>query len=318
MSLRQSAAWRRIGRLAKGFRSSTMRGRWLMIGMVVVPLLVFYAIWLFYPIGYGFYHSFFDWNPLMKHNEYLGIGNYRTALFEDHLFWNGLLKAGYYTVATVPTQMMIGLLLAIMIYSLSRFQALYRTVYYLPVVTSMVAVSFIWKWMYQPRFGLITYILGVIGGWMGVRIPELYWLGNVRLAMPAIAIMSIWKGLGNTIIIFLAGLSGIPRVYYEAARIDGANGWHLFRHVTWPLLEPTLVFLLVTGIIGSLQVFGQIYIMTEGGPVDATRTIVYLLYTVAFEELRFGYASAIAFLLCAIIISLTILQLRLTRATWVY
>ena len=183
-----------------------MRGRWLMIGMVVVPLLVFYAIWLFYPIGYGFYHSFFDWNPLMKHNEYLGIGNYRTALFEDHLFWNGLLKAGYYTVATVPTQMMIGLLLAIMIYSLSRFQALYRTVYYLPVVTSMVAVSFIWKWMYQPRFGLITYILGVIGGWLGVRIPELYWLGNVRLAMPAIAIMSIWKGLGNTII------GGVPPI----------------------------------------------------------------------------------------------------------
>ena len=295
-----------------------MRGSRFMIGMVVVPLVAFYVIWLFYPIGYGFYHSFFDWNPLVKRNEYLGIGNYREALLEDDLFWIGLRNAAYYNVGVVPTRIAIAFLLATMIYSLPRFQPLYRAMYYLPVITPIVAASFLWKWMYQPRFGLINQILRVIDSWLGVRIPELNWLGDVKLAMPAIIIMSVWKGLGNTIVIFLAGLSGIPQVYYEAAQIDGANRWRVLRHITWPLLRPTLVFLLVTGVISALQVFGSIYIMTDGGPVNATRTLVFVIFDVAFEQLRFGYASAISFLLCAIIMVLTILQLRLTRVTWGY
>ena len=304
--------------LVKHFQSPKMRGKWSMIAMILLPLLTFYTIWLIYPMIHSFYRSFFEWNPLQQRSHFIGIKNYYEAFTKDYVFWTALRNSAYYTIVSVPLGMVIALLLAIMINSLPRYEALFRTVYFLPVVTSMVAVSIIWKWLYQPRFGFFNMVLGMLGSRLGISVPEISWLGNPRLAMPSIIIMSVWKGLGYTIVLFLAGLEGIPRTYYEAAKIDGASRWHLFRYITLPLLQPTIVFILITGVIGGFQVFTQMYVMTSGGPVNATRTIVYLLYDAAFLEYRFGYASAISFILFAVILVLSAIQLRLSRTTWEY
>ena len=182
----------------------------------------------------------------------------------------------------------------------------------------MVAASIIWKWLLQPRFGLVNTLLAQAGQMFGVTVPEINWLGSMQFAMPSIMLMSIWKGLGYTIVLFMAGLSAIPDTYHEAAAIDGAGRWQQFWNVTLPLLRPTIVFVLVTRLIAALQAFTQVYLMTSGGPVNATRTMVMLLYEQAFASFRFGYASAIAFVLLLVILAFTVVQLRLMRTSWEY
>jgi multiple sugar transport system permease protein len=215
---------------------------------------------------------------------------------------------------------MAALFVAMLINSQKRLVSFFRTTYFIPVVTSAVATSVMWRWLYQPRFGLINQLINLVFvDTLGLHInPSIQWLTSKSLAMPSIIAMDIWKGLGFTMVLFLAGLTSIPSVYYEAAKIDGAGRWRLFRHITVPLLQPTLVFVLVTGMIGSLQVFTPMYVMTAGGPVNSTKTIVYLLYDKAFTIYRFGYASGLAFMLFAIVLVLTAIQLRLTRMRWEY
>jgi ABC-type sugar transport system permease subunit len=236
-------------------------------------------------------------------------------LKEDPLFYKALWNTLYYAVVTIPVGSALALILAVGVNGLGRLATVFRTIYFLPVVSSLVAISVVWRWLYQPSFGLINQIIEALGG------PRLMWLQEPSLAMPAVMFMAIWHGVGYTMVIFLAGLQGIPQTFYEAAMIDGANKWQLLRHITIPLLMPTITFLLVTGLIGSLQVFTEMYVLLGSpgsGPLHATRTIVVHLYERAFTYFQIGYASAIAFVLFAIILVFTILQLRLLRTRWEY
>jgi multiple sugar transport system permease protein len=207
-----------------------------------------------------------------------------------------------------------------MINSLPRFVAFFRVIYFLPVVTSVVAISVMWQWLYQGRFGLINQVLRlVLVDTLGLQVnPSIQWLTSKELAMPSVIAMSIWQGVGFTMVIFLAGLTSIPAVYYEAAKIDGAGNWKRFLHITIPLLRPTMIFVLITGVIGSMQVFTPMYIMTEGGPVNSTKTMVFHLFDKAFSTYRFGYASSLAVILFIIILGFTLVQFRFLRTRWQY
>ncbi|HJW91877.1 MAG TPA: sugar ABC transporter permease [Anaerolineales bacterium] len=295
-------------------------GRRLMILLAVVPVLIFYGVWFVIPIFYSLTMSFFDWNPLATQAKFLGLANYVNAFTQDPLFWVSLRNTLYYMLVTVPVGIFISLIVALLINSLPRWVGLYRLIYFIPVVTSMVAVSIVWKALYQTRFGLINQILQlVLVDTLHLHINAFVpWLSNISLAMPSIMIMSIWKNLGFTMVLFLAGLTSIPKVYYDAAMVDGAGRWDLFRHITFPLLQPTMVFVTITGVIGALQEFTPMYVMTSGGPVNATKTIVFALWEQAFKNFRFGYASALAFILFIIIMALTLLQWRMMKIHWEY
>lgn len=297
-----------------------LAGRRFMILTAALPTAAFFLIWVGIPMVYSFVMSFFNWSPLMRTQIFLGLANYQEAFVVDPLVIKTLVNTFYYTVGTVPVRLFLALIAALMVNSLPRFKGLFRTGYFLPVVTSAVAVSVIWKWLYQPNFGLINSVLRVIlvdtlHLQVDTTVP---WLLSTRLAMPSIMIVSIWGGLGFTMVLFMAGLTNIPSVYYEAAKIDGAGRLALFRHITWPLISPTTVFVLTTGLIGGLQVFTQVYVMTMGGPANATKTLVFYLYNQAWQVYRFGYASALAFILFAIILVLALIQLRVTRTNWEY
>ncbi len=295
-------------------------GRRLMILAAVVPTLAFYLVWVGIPMVYTFVMSFFDWNPLAAQQRFLALVNYQEALGKDPLFWRVLQNTLYYTVVTVPVGAILALLVAVLVNSLPRLVSCFRVTYFLPVVTSVVATSVMWRWLYQARFGFINQLIRMVGvDTLHLAFdPSVQWLTSRTLAMPSVMAMSIWKGLGFTMVLFLAGLTSIPPVYYEAARIDGAGRWRLFWHITVPLLQPTLIFVLVTGIIGGMQAFTQMYVMTQGGPANMTKTLVYHLYEKAFSIYRFGYASAIAFILFLIILIFTLLQLRVMRISWEY
>jgi multiple sugar transport system permease protein len=275
--------------------------------VVLVPTLAFYLVFSYLPILGTLAMSFTGIDTLLTQQlDFIGLNNYIQSL-TDGLTWTSLRNSLYFTMLTVPFGTALALALALMIDASGRMKVFYRTAYFIPVVTSMVAVSVIWRWMYQPAFGLANQLLSMM------RLPNLKWLNDPALALPAIAAMSLWKGLGFNIVIFLAGLAGIPGAYYEAASIDGANGWQQFAHITLPSLVMTSAFVIITGIIDSMQVFTQMYIMTKGGPFDSTRTIVYVIYERAFVDYRGGYASALAMILFVIIMLVSVLQLRLYR-----
>ncbi|GAB4437828.1 MAG: sugar ABC transporter permease [Anaerolineae bacterium] len=295
-------------------------GRRFMILAAVIPPLIFYAVWLVIPMIYSLIGSLYDWNPYAPEATYVGLGNFAEALTQDPLVGKSLVNVVYYVVLTLPLGAALALIVAVMINSLPRLKGLYRVIYFLPVVTSAVAVSVLWRWLYQQRFGLFNQVLNIIlvdTLHLDVN-PNVQWLTSPQIAMPSVAAMVIWQGLGFTMVLFLAGLSSIPQELYEAAKIDGAGAWQRFRGITIPLLQPTMVFVLVTGLIGGMQVFTPMYVMTQGGPVNATKTIVFHLYQKAFTLFRFGYASSLAFILFAIILTLTLIQIRFLRTRWQY
>jgi multiple sugar transport system permease protein len=205
--------------------------------------------------------------------------------------------------------MLVGLSLALLLNLPIRFRGTFRTLYYLPVVTPLVAASILWKWLYNGDYGLFNYYL--LKGHL-VDHP-LLWLSSEKLAMPSVILMTVWMSSGFSMVVYLAGLQGIPDELYEAAKIDGAGPIARLRHITMPMLRPTTLFLLVMGIIGSFQVFTQIFIMTSGGPVDKTTTMVFFIYQAAFKFYEFGYASTLAFGLFALLFVVTLVQLRLYR-----
>ncbi|MFN8494641.1 MAG: sugar ABC transporter permease [Caldilineaceae bacterium] len=279
---------------------------YLLILPTVIGLLVFTAG----PILASLYFSFTNWN-LLSTPKWRGLDNYVELFTKDPLFWITLKNTAYYVLGTVPTGAVLALLLAIALNQKIRGLALFRTMYFIPVVSSVVAISVLWSWLYQADFGLINQFLRSLG-FKGVG-----WLSSPTWAMPAIIIMSIWHGLGYNIVIFIAGLQSIPQDYYEAARIDGANAWQNFRHITIPLISPVTFFVIILSLISSFQVFEQAYVMTQGGPVNATKTIVYYLYQNGFMNFHMGYASALAYVLFMIIVVLTLFQFSLQKR-WVH
>lgn len=268
--------------------------------------LVFFTLG---PVIASFLISFTDWDLVGK-PIWIGLDNYKHLISND-VFVKSLINTCYYTVVSVPLGLVLSLLLAVAMNQKIKGIVVFRTAFFIPVISSMVAVALLWRWIYNSQYGLLNYFLGLIG------IPPQNWLGNTKLAMPSLITMSVWKGLGYNMMIWLAALQGIPEDLYEAARIDGASKWQQFKNITVPLLSPTTFLMLILGIIGSFQVFEQSFVMTNGGPAKATLTIVLYLYSNAFEWLRMGYASAMAYILALIIFVLTLIQFKYQKK-WVH
>lgn len=274
---------------------------WISAYLFVLPSAVLIATFLVFPVIYSFWLSLLNWDGMSPHLKFVGLGNYG-QLLTSSIFWNSMLVTGYYTFVSVPLLMACALALAISLNQKIRGLSIYRTLYFAPVVTSGIAVSIVWLWVYDPTWGIANWALSLVG------IPPLQWLSSPSEAMPALILMSVWKGVGFAMVIYLAGLQGIPDTYYEAAGIDGAGPWSMFRHITWPLLAPTTFFILVTSIISASQVFDQVYVMTNGGPLRSTEVLVFLLYQYAFKFFEMGYASALAWIIFLVVLVFTILQ----------
>jgi multiple sugar transport system permease protein len=272
-------------------------------------LLSWPPLFILGPVVAAFVISFTTWD-LLSAPQWTGLDNYREML-GDRLFWIALKNTVYFTAVSVPVTLIFALGLATLMNRKLRGVAVLRAIYFFPVTASIVAVSLLWAWMYTPDFGIINYLLSLVG------LPKVKWLVDPQMAMPSIIIMSIWRGLGFNIVVFLAGLQSIPRDLYEAAQLDGAGGWDQFRQITVPLLTPTIFFATIMGLIASFQVFEQTFIMTQGGPGNATMTLVYQIFLNGFTYLRMGYASAMSFILFAILFVITIVQVRI-QTRWVH
>lgn len=276
----------------------------------LLPSLIGLAVFTIYPLLNSFYLSFQRWD-MLSDLRFIGLLNYQ-RLIDDSDFFKILSNTSVYTISVVLITLVLALFLAILLNQKLRFRAAFRTTFFLPVVTSLTALSALWLWIYDPEFGLANWLMRSAG------FPPSRWMNSPQTALAGIIIMMIWQTLGYDIIIFLAGLQNIRRDLYEAASLDGAGTWALFQHVTLPLLSPTLVFLIITSTIQAFRVFDPVYVMTAGlgGPANSTATLVFYLYRQAFYNLDAGYASAIAFVVVAVAMAFTALQLYLSRR-WV-
>lgn len=285
------------------------RGETIAGYLFLLPNFLGFLIFSLFPILAAFGLTLTDWN-MVKAPQFVVLDNYRQA-FDDPLFWQTAWNSVYYTVGAVPIGIFIAFCLSLILNRRMRGIVFFRTVFFLPQVTLTVAIAIVWAWIYNPQVGLINYLLSLIG----VSGPN--WLGSTTWAMPAIIIMGNWKGIGGAMLIFLAGLQGIPEEYYEAAKIDGANAFNRIRFITIPLISPVTFFVLVTSLIGAMQGFDQFYVMTNGGPAFATTTIVMYIYLNGFSYFRMGYAATLAALLFLAIFLVTIVQWRMAKS-WVY
>jgi multiple sugar transport system permease protein len=274
----------------------------------LAPGVLIFSVFTVVALVFAFYLTFHRWSIIEPAKPYVGLTNYDDMVHDDR-FLSSVLNTIYFTGASVPITMIIGLGLALLLNQPIRGRAIFRTAYYLPVLTPFVVSALLWKWLYNGQFGLFNYYL-----MKGHIIDQpLLWLSDKDLAMPAVVLMTIWSGVGFSMVVYLAGLQSIPGEIYESAEMDGANALKRVIYITIPMLRPTTLFLLVIGIIGSLQVFTQIFVMTSGGPVNKTTTMVYYMYLWAFKYYDMGYASTLAFALFAMLLVFTALQLRLFR-----
>jgi multiple sugar transport system permease protein len=303
----------------------TRRTREALTGFAfLIPALVILVAFRIIPIILSVRMSLFDWG-MAGPRAFVGLGNY-LAVLRDPVFWKSLVTTGWYILFEVPLTLFLSLFIAILLNQRIRGLGAYRTIYYLPVVTSIVAVSVVWRWILQPDRGLLNYLLSLIHldnlRWLSdprglfsliagpsVRLPEL--LRGPSVALLSLVMMGVWKAIGYNTIIFLAGLQNIPKTYYEAARIDGAGRASIFRNVTWPLISPTTYYVLIMSCIAAFETFAQVWIMTgppAGGPLSTTKVVMYYFYENSFELWRLGYGASIAFFAFIIILILTILQ----------
>jgi multiple sugar transport system permease protein len=272
------------------------------------PGLITFAVFVVYAVYTSFVLSFHEWNILEPEKPFVGLDNYREVLRDD-AFWDSVGHSVYFVLGSVPATMAIALVLALLLNTKIRGLGLFRTAYYLPVITPLVIAAIIWKWVYNGDFGLLNFYLVQLN----IIDEPVQWLGDTTWAMPAVIVMNIWKGVGFNMVVYLAGLQAIPAEYYEAADVDGAGPWQQFRRITLPLVAPTTFFLLVINTIGSMKAFDQIFVMTQGGPPGpggATTTVVYYIYTTAFKFFRMGYASALAYTLFLLMFVVSFAQFR--------
>jgi ABC-type sugar transport system permease subunit len=287
----------------RAHRRRRFRQKQIIPYLFVLPNLVIFGVFLFGPTVYSFAMSFTSWNGLGS-PEFNGLDNYRRMLTEP-IFRASLRNTFVYTAGTVLPMTVLALGLAIMLNTALRGRVFLRTLIYLPVVISWVAGAFIWQLIFLHPAGFMNEILGFVG------IEPQVWTRDPQLVLPAIIGMSIWKGLGFYMVIFLAGLQTIPDTFYEAAALDGAGKWSMFKDITLPLLRPTTLFVLVVGVIGSFEVFIPIFILTAGGPGYSSMVLVMAIYRFGFTTYEMGYASAIAVVLFLIILVVSILQIKL-------
>ena len=277
---------------------------------LAVPI-VFYVVVRFYPSIFAFYLSLTDWDIVSRDKGFVGFENY-ARLFSDSVFRKTLLNTIRYVVVGLPASMFLGFVLAYNINKLTFGSSLYKTVFFMPYITSMVAVAWVWRWLYQPPpVGVFNNILVAIG------LPSQQFLGSIGQAWISILVTTVWADLGFQMIILLAGLKGIPDEYYEAARIDGAGNMQILRKITLPLLKPTAIFLLISGTIRYLRIFTQVMNMTsqgDGGPLNSTKPLVLYIYDTAFKSFEMGYSAAMTVVLFCIILVITLIQMRVTRS----
>jgi multiple sugar transport system permease protein len=279
---------------------------WLFLAPTILGLAVLSAG----PIIASFGISLTDWD-LLSPAEFVGLDNFVSLVSNDR-FLLALRNTAFFTLTSVPLGLILGLGLALALDQQIRGIAIIRTAYFLPVVTSTTAIALVWMWIYSPQGGLLNAILGVFG------IPPEKWVSDPFWSMPSIVVMSVWQGLGTTVIIFLAGLQGIPQEFYDAAAVDGAGRWARFRHVTLPLLTPTIFFTGILAFIGAFQVFDQVYVLARPGePTRSTITLVYFIYESGFDNFKMGLAAAASWILFLIVAILTILYFRSQRR-WVH
>jgi multiple sugar transport system permease protein len=281
----------------------------LAAGLFLLPNLIGFLIFTAIPVGAAFVLAFYDYDLLLGAS-WAGLENFREMFTVDRVFRAALFNTVYFTAVSVPLSVVLGLATAILVNQALRGVVIFRSIFLLPYVTVTVALSLVWKWLYLPDIGLINSVLGAVG------IDGPAWLTSQTWAMPALILMSVWKGFGYNMVIFLAGLQGIPDHLYDAAKVDGATAWRRFLNVTLPLLSPTTFFVVVISVISSFQVFDQALIMTNGGPGTATTTLVLYIYQKGFQSFDMGYAAAVALVLFAVIFIFTVIQFLFQRR-WV-
>jgi len=269
------------------------------------PSLAVVAIFGFYPIAFAFYMSFHHWK-ILGQPDFVGLKNFLAIVTQDE-FLVALRNTFLYSIITVPAGVVLALGSAVLLNQRLRGRSFFRGVIFFPVTISMVVIALIWSWMFSENYGIMNVVLP------GLGIEPRAWLADPKTALAVIMIMSVWKGFGYGMVIYLAGLQTIPGTLYEAARIDGATPWQRFFHVTLPLLNPTTLFVTVISFIGSFQVFDQVYVMTEGGPGYSTTVLVHYIYNLAYVRFQMGKACAAALLLFLIVLIFTLLQIKFIR-----
>lgn len=292
---------------ARPTRAEQNRAAWFFLA----PALALIATFFFLPVVASLLLSVTDFDiyaiASLENTRFVGLRNYRD-LFDNPVFWQAMRNTFYFALVGGPLTVATSLAAALLINArLVRFKSLFRTLYFVPFVTTLVAVAIVWRYLYHPQYGLLNYVLG----WFGVS--PIDWLGDPRWAMPAIILLAVWKNFGYNMLIFIAGLQNIPVELYEAADLDGAGPLRRFWHITLPMLAPTFLFVGVITMIGYFQLFAEPYVMTAGGPLRATTSLVLLMYEEGFRWWRMGVAAAVAFVLFLIILAWTLLQFRLQR-----
>lgn len=284
----------------------TLADRQARIGYIfVLPVFLYVVIIFFMPAGYTVLLSFFNWT-IRGMGRFVGLASY-IELSKDTLFHKSVRNSVVFALMSVPLTLIFGMLAALAFQSRVKLplRNFFKPAYFMPIVISLVAVAFVWKWMFNPSIGLLNYILRSLG------LPEQGWLNDTEQVLPSLSIMYVWARLGFSMVIFIAGLEGIPSDYYDASAIDGASRWQCFWHITFPLLNPQIILVLILEMITSLRTFDLPYIASQGGPAHASRTIVLHIYDSAFQYFRMGSAAAAAIFLFSMIFILTLLQRRL-------
>lgn len=282
--------------------------KYIAIFLLLLPSLIGLFLFNLIPIAYSVEVSLTNWDGIAKNSEFVGLANY-LEVFRDKLSMNSFLITLKFILYYLPLVLILGLILALLVFNVKKGGKFYRSILFIPVIMSWIAVSFIWKWFYDP-YGLLNYILSLFGK------EGLMWLGDERLALLCVVASTVWKDLGFIAFILMAGLENISSTYYEAADIDGASGFDKFLKITLPLLTPSIFFILVFSLINNFQVFDQFYIMTSGGPLNSTRTIVMEIYENAFRFNMMGKATAQSWLLFVIILAITVIQ-NIIHKRWV-
>ena len=285
--------------------------RKLFLGLLfTAPFTIGFVGLTVYPLLASLYYSFTRY-AILTPPKWIGMNNYVTLFTKDDLFWKSLWNTAYYTLMFVPASLILSFILALSLNVKVRGMSAYRTIYFLPTLVPSVALAILWLWLFNPQYGLLNELLNIFG------LPPLGWVADPKTAMPSMVIMGLWT-VGQTVIIFLAGLQDVPVHLYEAAEIDGAGTMQKVFNVTIPLMTPVILFNLLVGIIASFQTFTQAYIMTNGGPANATLFYVLNLYRNGFQYVKMGYASALAWILFLIILVCTVAVLRLSRGRVYY
>ncbi|WP_202867592.1 carbohydrate ABC transporter permease [Kribbella pittospori] len=277
--------------------------------LLALPAIIGFVAFTFLPMIASAVISLTDWT-IGAAPKFVGFANYKRMFTADDSFFKSLWATLYYTLGAVPLLLIVAFAVALLLNQPVRGQGVFRVIYYLPAIVPIVANSMLWIWLFNPDFGLLNTLTEKAG------LPRSQWIFDESTAIPSLILMSVW-GFGNVAVIFLAGLQGVPRQLYEAIAVDGGGAWRKFRHITLPMMTPTIFYSLVTSVIGALQVFVQAAVMTEGGPNDSTLFYIYYLYRTAFTNNEMGYASALAWVLFLVIMAITVVLFR-NSSRWVY